>query len=307
MDHLLEILLKPDNIPVAAMVPATIVLLALWWRVARRNDRILARGGERELAKHMEGTRPAGAKPVDGEVVTRVHTWPYLVRVEFIAALIVMLILTVWSITIDAPLEQIADPARTPNPSKAPWYFLGLQEMLVYFDPWIAGVMLPLLIIGGLAAIPYVDVNPKGNGYHSWRDRRFAIATFLFGFVILWELLILVGVFCRGPGWGWFWPWQQWDPHMVPEASAVNLTDYLGVQSPGAAMFLGGVLMTAYYGLGVAFWYWKRGTETMRRLGAIRFAIVAFLFLTMLGLPIKMLLRLAFSVKYVWVTPWFNV
>ena len=206
MDHLLEILLKPDNIPVAAMVPATIVLLALWWRVARRNDRILARGGERELAKHMEGTRPAGAKPVDGEVVTRVHTWPYLVRVEFIAALIVMLILTVWSITIDAPLEGPADANRTPDPSKAPWYFVGLQELLVYFDPWIAGVMLPLLIIGGLIAIPYVDPNPRGNGYYTWKERPLALSIFLFGFIGLWIVPMLIGIFCRGPGWSWYWP-----------------------------------------------------------------------------------------------------
>src|SRR5437868_9405403 len=75
----------------------------------------------------------------------RIHTWPYLVRLEFLTSLIVMTVMTAWSIAIDAPLEEPANPNKTPNPSKAPWYFLGLQEMLVYFDPWMAGVFLPSL------------------------------------------------------------------------------------------------------------------------------------------------------------------
>src|SRR5918999_1836457 len=83
--------------------------------------------------------------PVDDKI----HTWPHLVRAEFLMALFVTVALTLWSITIDAPLEEPANPTRTPNPSKAPWYFLGLQEMLVYFDPWHAGVVLPTLIIVG--------------------------------------------------------------------------------------------------------------------------------------------------------------
>src|SRR5260370_3672074 len=93
---------------------------------------------------------------------------------------------TAWSIAIDAPLEQPADPNKTPNPSKAPWYFLGLQEMLVYFDPWIAGVVLPSLIIVGLMVIPFIDFNPKRNGYYTLAVRTFAISTFLFCFLVLW-------------------------------------------------------------------------------------------------------------------------
>src|SRR2546429_7349680 len=102
------------------------------------------------------GTGVKVAKKVkELELPNRIHTWPYLVRLEFLASLIVMTVVTVWSITIDAPLEEAANPNRTPNPSKAPWYFLGLQEMLVYFDPWMAGVVLPSLIIIGLMVIPY--------------------------------------------------------------------------------------------------------------------------------------------------------
>src|SRR6476661_6369456 len=105
----------------------------------------------------------------------RIHTWPYLVRLEFLTAIIVMTFITAWSIAIDAPLEEPANPNKTPNPSKAPWYFLGLQEMLVYFDPWMAGVILPTMIIVGLMVIPYIDINPRGNGYYTFAQRPFAI------------------------------------------------------------------------------------------------------------------------------------
>src|SRR3990172_4474831 len=171
-------------------------------------------------------TQPAAAtKPA---VAYRFHVWPYLVRSEFICTVIVGVILTVWSITIDAPLEEPANPAQTPNPSKAPWYFLGLQEMLVYFDPWIAGVVLPSLIIVGLMVLPYVDPNPKGNGYYTFRERPFAITMYLFGFLILWLALIVQGGFMRGPGWNFFWPWEKWDPHKVVALNNVDLP-YWGV------------------------------------------------------------------------------
>src|SRR6202007_3447829 len=100
-----------------------------------------------------------------------------------------------------APLEQPATSAKAPTPSKAPWYFLGLQEMLVYFAPWLAGVVFPSLIIVGLMAIPYIDTNPKGNGYFTFKERRVEISLFLFGFLILWVLLVTLGTFLRGPNW----------------------------------------------------------------------------------------------------------
>src|SRR5438309_12059067 len=133
--------------------------------------------------------------PVDDKV----HTWPHLVRMEFLVALFVLVALTLWALTVDAPLEEAANPTRTPNPSKAPWYFLGLQEMLVYFDPWNAGVVLPTMIIVGLIALPYIDFNREGNGYFSFAQRPFAITVFMFGFLVLWVLLIVLGTFLRGP------------------------------------------------------------------------------------------------------------
>lgn len=309
MDQFLSILSKPDSIPVALMVPLSVVLLAMWWRAAHTSDRILEEDGQEALQAYMEGGRPEPDpdEPPDPDA-GRVHTWPYLVRVELIAALAVLLILIVWSVVLDAPLEQVADPSRTPNPSKAPWYFLGLQEMLVYFDPWIAGVMLPLTIIFGLSAIPYLDVNPKGSGYYSWKDRKFAILTFLFGFVILWLLLIIVGVFFRGPGWNWFWPWQHWDAERAIATPNRNWSDLFGLGSGTGAMLLGLATIGAYYGLAVVYWLWRRKVSpTLQRMGKLRYAITAFLFLTMMALPIKMLLRHLLSVKYVLVTPWLNI
>ena len=254
--------------------------------------------------KEAQPKASSSAKPLPAKV----HTAPYLVRVELIAALIFMVLLTVWSITIDAPLEEHANPTRTPNPSKAPWYFLGLQEMLVYFDPWIAGVVLPVLIIVGLSVIPYIDVNPKGSGYLTYKERNFAIPTFLFGFVILWVVLIIFGVFLRGPGWNFFWPWEYWDPHKVVALTNVDLPYALGSRSKTWDFVIGGLFVVGWYALGVGYYLWaRRRSPTVQKMGLTRFGITAFLFLTMIALPVKMALRLAFNIKYVWVTPWFNI
>jgi hypothetical protein len=237
----------------------------------------------------------------------KVHTWPYLVRAEFIAGALFMILLTVWSIVLDAPLEEPANPNRTPNPSKAPWYFLGLQEMLVYFDPWMAGVVLPSLIIVGLMAIPYIDVNPRGNGYYTLKERPFAIASYWFGFFILWIVLIILGVFMRGPGWNLYLPGQYWDPHKVVALTNVDLPYAMGIKDYWLSAFFGLALIGLYYATGAAYYYWRKNTEVIRKLGVARYGVTAFLFLTMMALPIKMVLRLFFNIKYILVTPWINV
>ena len=131
--------------------------------------------GDAALAK----THHRKAWPFQPGWQKEIHVWPFLLRVEFLAAIIVTIILMIWSITLNAPLEEPANPNLTMNPAKAPWYFLGLQEMLVYFDPWIAGVVMPTLIIIGLMVIPYIDTNPLGAGYYTWKQRKFAIGVFL--------------------------------------------------------------------------------------------------------------------------------
>ncbi len=246
-----------------------------------------------------------------GIVDDKVHTWPHLVRGEFLVTLFVLVVLIIWSIVINAPLEEPANPTRTPNPSKAPWYFLGLQEMLVYFDPWNAGVVMPSLIIVGLMVIPFIDINPKGNGYYTFKDRKYEILTFFLGFHVLWVSMIMIGTFFRGPGWNLFWPGQRWDPHKVVALTNVDLPYLLGFRDYTWSAFFGLFCILLYYVVGISLFYgWVlrvKGKEFMQRWGGVRFAITAFLFITMLALPVKMFLRLVFNVKYILVTPWINV
>lgn len=241
----------------------------------------------------------------------KIHTWPHLVRAEFLVTLFTLIVLLLWSLTIDAPLEEPANPTRTPNPSKAPWYFLGLQEMLVYFDPWHAGVVLPSLIIVGLMVIPFIDINPKGNGYYTFKDRKYEILTFFLGFHVLWVSMIIIGTFFRGPGWNLFWPWQFWDPHKVVALTNVDLPYLVGFRDYVWSAVFGLFCVVAYFIVGIGLFYaWVlrvKGREFMERWGPVRFALTAFLFVTMLSLPVKMFLRLAFNVKYILVTPWINI
>src|SRR5262245_453339 len=206
-------------------------------------------------------------------VPDKVHTWPYLVRLEMLVGTIVMALVTIWSIVVDAPLEEPANPTKTPNPSKAPWYFLGLQEILVYFDPWFAGVVLPALIIVGLMVIPYIDINPKGNGYYCFKDRAFAITVFLFGFLVMWISLIIMGTFLRGPGWYLFLPGQYWDPHKTVAITNRNLSELFGLGVEGAAPMLFGAGCLAVWLVGVPAAFWKarvKKSQVLQTLGAVR-------------------------------------
>ncbi|MCK6546201.1 cytochrome C [Myxococcota bacterium] len=247
------------------------------------------------------------AKEGDEALSDKIHSWPYFVRVEFIAGLLLLLGLTVWSLAVDAPLEEPAQPSVTPNPSKAPWYFLGLQEMLVYFDPWLAGVVLPSLIIVGLMVIPYVDVNPKGNGYYTYAERKFAIWTFFFGFHVLWVVQIIIGVFLRGPGWNFFAPWDFWDPHKVVALNNVDWPYLLGARGYWTSFIIGAVTVGGFFSVIPLGWVLYKNKPVMRQLGIVRYLIVAGLFQTMMLLPLKMILRWTLDIKYLWVTPWFNV
>jgi hypothetical protein len=223
----------PDNIPIVAMLFLVPFFTWLGIRQAKANDKLIVNlEGDKDLAKghhrKVEPWRPGWAKEL--------HVWPYLVRIEFLAAVIVTVVLYVWSITLNAPLEEPANPNLTMNPSKAPWYFLGLQEMLVYFDPWIAGVVLPTMIITGLMLVPYCDKNPKGVGYYTLKERPFAVGTFMFGFLILWISLIIMGTFLRGPNWNFFGPFENWDVHKLATLSNVNLSEYFWVMMLGKAL-----------------------------------------------------------------------
>ena len=147
---------------------------------------------------------PEGIQRVEREQGDRVNVWPHLLIEEFVAMFILMAALTLFSTFINAPLRELANPNLTPNPSKAPWYFLGLQELLRYFHPMVAGITIPTFILIGLAAVPYVDRNPSNKP----GDRKIAITMFTILFMF-GGILTIIGCFFRGPGYNWVWPWAQ--------------------------------------------------------------------------------------------------
>ncbi len=139
------------------------------------------------------------AAPVD-----KVHTWPHLLAIEFVAALACTALLFIFSWFVNAPLLQAANVNQTPNPSKAPWYFLGLQELLTMFHPMIAGVTLPGMGLIALILAPYVDKNPSNKP----EDRKF-ITSLMTVHLMFWAVLVMIGSFFRGPGFNFVFPWRD--------------------------------------------------------------------------------------------------
>ena len=146
------------------------------------------------------------AKPIQkpvAEPVDKVNTWPHLMLPEFVSLMAMTAFLILLSAILQAPLLEEANPNVTPNPAKAPWYFLGLQELLSYWDPQIAGVMIPLVLGVVLwMAFPYIDRNPETHP----SKRKFAIMFYTF-FLAGAGVLTIIGVLFRGPGWNWTYPW----------------------------------------------------------------------------------------------------
>jgi menaquinol-cytochrome c reductase cytochrome b/c subunit len=138
------------------------------------------------------------------EAQDKVHVWPHLLVIEFAAVLVVTAGMLIFSALVRAPLLGLADFNRTPNPSKAPWYFLGLQELLTMFHPMVAGVTIPGIGLALLAFAPFIDKNPS----HAPADRKFAISIFTL-FVMLWAVLVIIGSFFRGPGFNFVFPWNN--------------------------------------------------------------------------------------------------
>ncbi|MBI4248404.1 MAG: cytochrome b N-terminal domain-containing protein [Elusimicrobia bacterium] len=275
----------------------------------------------------------------------KLDVWPHLIVREYLAAALTILAIFLWSVLQNAPLEELANPTVTPNPSKAPWYFVGLQELLVYFDPWIAGVLIPNVIIAGLIAMPFIDVNPKGVGYYSLRERPLANVMFLSG-VFLWFLLIFIGYFCRGPNWGWYWPWESWLAHKplppptwdLPAWAGGALMIFYMAFGMAAPRLIGGeiswsraigafaaVFLLAAGGLKIftalaaakllmlglfVFIFFLLGflfpQRYLKGLDLARYALTMSLILMMLGVLLKIGLRLGFDIKYVLSLPQFN-
>ena len=319
----------PDNVPIVAMLFLVPFFTWMGIKQAVANDRLIE---ELEADPKVAKTHHRKVEPWRPGWARELHVWPYLVRIEFLATVIVTVVLFIWSITLMAPLEEPSNPNLTMNPSKAPWYFLGLQEMLVYFDPWIAGVVMPSIIMVGLMVFPYVDSNPLGNGYYTLRQRRFSLLMFGWGF-LMWILLIVIGTFIRGPGWIWFWPGQTWDHNAVVFDKNVDLHDLLAVKlhlpflavNPFKFIF-GLIVVTGFYIVGALFFHWLMTVDfsklrwnrlfpknefeqkLLSRTSLLQYLTFQFFAVSvLLALPVKLFLRLVFTIKYVWVTPWFNI
>jgi hypothetical protein len=303
------IVTKPDNVPIVSMV---FLLGFFTWLSAYKsvqNDERLARG-EVPLEK------------LDNE---KVLVWPDLVYTELICMVALTALLLVWAIALKAPLEEPASRVKTPNPSKAPWYFLGLQEMLVYFDPWYAGVVLPSLVIFGLMAIPYMDFNKKGNGYYTIAERKFSYLVFQFGFLELWVTLIVLGTFLRGPNWNIFGPFEAWDAHKVDVLNNVNLSQYFWINWLGKALpqaptgsglgkqltyivyreAPGIIAVAAYFIVLPPLMAVTVFRKFFVKMGFLRYMLMSNLLLLMMTLPIKMVLRWTVNMKYIIAIPEF--
>ena len=296
-----EIVTKPDNVPIVGLIILVGYFTWLGLRRAVINDARMAQG-----LPNLEDLEP-----------DKTLTWPDLVYTELICMVALTIFLVVWGIALQAPLEQPASSTVAPNPSKAPWYFLGLQEMLVYFDPWMAGVVLPSLIIVGLMAIPYIDMNKEGNGYYTIAQRKFAYITFQFGYLVLWVVLILLGTFLRGPNWNFFGPYEYWDLHKLIPLNNVNLSEIVWIQLLSTTK-PSWILLREAPGLILCVLYFAIVPELLRRLffkeyaekaGMLRYMTLAILLLFMAALPIKMVFRWTINLKYLVAIPeyFFNI
>jgi hypothetical protein len=294
---------KPDNVPIVGLV--FFLGFFTWlsgYKAVQNDDRL------------RQGLPPL--EKLDDE---KVLVWPDLVYTELICMVALTAVLVVWGIALQAPLEDPASSVKTPNPSKAPWYFLGLQEMLVYFDPWYAGVVLPSVVLVGLMAIPFLDFNRQGNGYFTIEQRKFSYIVFQIGFLELWIVLIVLGTFLRGPNWNFFGPFEPWDVHKVLPLSNVDLSQYFWVEWLGrsmprapegstAAAQLPYILLREAPGIVLVLAYLIFLPPLMAatvfrkffvRMGFIRFMVMSNLLLLMASLPIKMVLRWTCNLKYI--------
>ena len=310
-ENFASIVMKPDNVPIVGLVFLLAFFTWLATSQAVVNDERIAQG----------------LPPMEKLNDEKVLVWPDLVYTELICMVAVSAFLLVWAIFLPAPLEEPASSVKTPNPSKAPWYFLGLQEMLVYFDPWYAGVVLPSLVVFGLMAMPYLDFNKKGNGYYSIEERKFSYLVYQFGFFELWITLIILGTFLRGPNWNFFGPFEYWTPYKVevlnnidlPQMFWVNLLDRpLPKAAAGASTLVqfGTILLREAPGLVVMGAYLLLLPPLLAvtvfrtffaKMGFIRYMVMINLMLLMLSLPLKMVLRWTLNLKYIVSIPEFSL
>lgn len=164
----------------------------------------LAAGPGGHTQRLLTVVKSGSIQDVKATPVDKVHTWPHLLAAEFVAALACTAFLFFFSVFVNAPLLQLANPNQTPNPSKAPWYFLGLQELLTMFHPMVAGVTIPGMALFVLILAPYIDRNPSNKP----EDRKFATSLMTIH-LMFWAVLTIIGSFFRGPGFNFTLPWRD--------------------------------------------------------------------------------------------------
>jgi hypothetical protein len=299
-----QIVMKPDNVPIVGLI---FLLGFFTWLGAYQ-------------AVQNDDRMKQGLEPLEKLDAEKVLVWPDLVYTELICMVALTALLLFWAIALQAPLEEPASAVKTPNPSKAPWYFLGLQEMLVYFDPWMAGVVLPSMVIFGLMAIPYIDYNKTGNGYFTIEQRKFAYIMFQFGFLVLWVTLIVMGTFLRGPNWNFFGPYELWDAHKVEALNNRDLSEFFWVdlmrssrprppEGSGDLAKIGWAVFKEAPGIVLTIGYFtllppllvvlsKYFQAMFIKMGFLRYMVLTNLLLMMMLLPLKMLLRWTVNMKY---------
>ncbi|MGI9032564.1 MAG: menaquinol-cytochrome c reductase cytochrome b subunit [Acidimicrobiales bacterium] len=164
----------------------------------------MAKGPEGHTQRLLTVVKAGSIQDVRATPTDKVHVWPHLLIGEFVACMAMSAFLLVFSTLVNAPLLAAANYNFTPNPSKAPWYFLGLQELLSMFHPVVSGVMIPGIGIFALILAPFSDRNPSNKP----EDRKFAIALFTM-FLMFWAVLVIIGSFFRGPGQNFTFPWRD--------------------------------------------------------------------------------------------------
>jgi menaquinol-cytochrome c reductase cytochrome b/c subunit len=193
---------KSEGEPTEVAVPAGVAAAAVGTAVATAPPPVAAGPGG-HTQRLLTVVKAGSIQDVKATPVDKVHVWPHLLLIEFIASLACTAFVFVFSAFVNAPLLQLANINRTPNPSKAPWYFLGLQELLTMFHPMVAGVTIPGMGIFVLMLAPYIDRNPSNKP----EDRKFAIVLFTI-FLMFWSVLVIIGSFFRGPGFNFVFPWR---------------------------------------------------------------------------------------------------
>ncbi len=194
----------PDKIPGRLLTGEAATPAAAATAVATAAPPIVAAGPGGHTQRLLTVVKAGSIQDVKALPTDKVHTWPHLLVVEFAASLAMTAFLLVFSVFVNAPLLGMANFNRTPNPSKAPWYFLGLQELLTMLHPMVAGVMVPTIALVALMFAGFIDKNPSNKP----EDRKFAIALMTV-FLMFWAILVIIGCFFRGEGFNFIFPWRQ--------------------------------------------------------------------------------------------------